>query len=121
MSSRCPRPSLSISKPGALAPTPATPAPLVPAHEQPPAPAELLAPMNHETAVLAGIIDRIATAIDSLGAEPNPSDARRVALQIDAEIVRASIRLVGLRTKASALAQHAHVAELAAMVGEVER
>lgn len=113
--------SKSTPKPGALAPT-ATPAPLAPIDPAAvAAPVELLAPMNSETAALAGIIDRIATAIDSLGAAPIPSDARRVALQIDAEIVRASIRLVGLRTKVSALAQHAHVAELAAMVGEVER
>lgn len=114
-------PSPSTSKPRALAPTVGTPAPLAGATAPSFAPAEVLAPMNTEAAALAGIIDRIATAIDSLGTEPNASDARRVALQIDSEIMRASLRLVGLRTKASALAQHAHVAELAAMAGEVVR
>jgi hypothetical protein len=75
--------------------------------------------MNGEADALAVIVDRILVALDSLGAQPNPSAARRVALEIDAEIMRASIRLVGLRTQASALAQHAHVAELAAMANEV--
>lgn len=114
-------PAPATPKPSELARSSATPAPAAVASPPGAAPAEVLAPMNTEAAALAGIIDRIATAIDSLGAQPNPSDARRVALQIDSEIMRASLRLVGLRTKASALAQHAHVAELAAMAGEVAR
>jgi hypothetical protein len=112
--------SKSTPKSRALAPTPATAAPLAAASPSV-TPAEVLAPLNGEADALAVIIDRILVALDSLGAKPKPSDARRIALQVEAELMRASIRLAGLRTKASALAQHAHVAELAAMAGEVAR
>jgi hypothetical protein len=80
----------------------------------------VLPPLRSEVAALSEIFARIEQQVGTLGPNASPSDARRVALQIDSEIMRASLRLGGLRTKASALAQHAHVAELQAMADEVK-
>jgi len=70
-------------------------------------------------------VEALAELVRQLGVElaaargADPSNARHVALTCEALIMRAGIRLVGLRATCSTLAQRALVAELASASAEV--
>lgn len=84
-----------------------------------PAPADSVPALATEARELATIVSRIRDALGSLGPDLSPGDARRVALTVEAELLRLGIRSVNLRAACATLANAAHVAELAAMTGEV--
>jgi len=84
-----------------------------------PAPGDAVPALATEARELATIVTRIREALGSLGPDASPGDARRVALTVEAELMRVGIRAVNLRAQCATLANAAHVAELAAMTGEV--
>lgn len=89
--------------------------------EMAPTPADMLPGLVVEGGELATIVNRIREALGSLGRTATPTDARRVALAVEADLLRLGIRAVNLRAQCAGLANAAHVAELAAMAGEVSR
>ena len=96
------------------------PAPTALAPISTPAPADVAPALVVEGCELATIVNRIRDAVGSLGSSTTPSDARRVALAVEADLLRLGIRSVNLRAQCATLANAAHVAELAALVHEVQ-
>ena len=95
--------------------TPTTPAMCPPTA----APREPLADAVHEALELAELAHRIQDALNA-AAHATPGDVRRLCMSAEADLLRASIRLVNARAMVASAGNAAHVQELAAMVTEIE-
>jgi hypothetical protein len=79
-----------------------------------------LADAVHEALELAELTHRIQEALNA-AAHATPSDVRRLCMAVEADLLRASIRLVNARAMVASAGNAAHVAELAAMACELNK
>ncbi len=99
--------------------SPSTPAPIAPAPATP-APSAALADSVHEALELAELAHRIQTTLNHAAASTDPGDVRRLCMTAEADLLRASIRLVNVRAMAASAGNAAHVQELQAMAEQVK-
>jgi hypothetical protein len=105
----------------ALTTTTTTPASLEAQRAASPASSVALADAVHESLELCELAHRIQDALNSAAATANePGNVRRLLMACEADLLRASIRLVNARAMIAQAGNAAHVAELRAMADEVK-